>query len=79
MKLILSAAAIVAALSTPALAEKTLVDPKQETKNLCSNDKMEWMIIYHLDQIETLIDQMRKETLSVGPPYPKPVNNNKKS
>lgn len=75
MKNIISAAAFVAILSTPALADKM---PVKQPVNTCQNDKFEWIIAYHLDQIEMAIQEMRSEVISV-PPYPKPKDSFKKA
>lgn len=51
MKRLLSAAALVAILTTPALAEKTPVDT-------CATAVSYTKIMYHLDRIEELLDQL---------------------
>lgn len=66
MKRLLSAAAIAAILSTPAMAEKTPVKPVET----CNNDLPLKVMIYHLDQIEMLIEQSRKEVLQAYPKKP---------
>lgn len=54
MKRLLSAAALAAILSTPALAEKTPVKPVDTCATAVSYTK----IMYHLDRIEELLDQL---------------------
>jgi hypothetical protein len=71
MKSIISAAAFVAILSTPALAHKTRIDPPES----CEVRILEWQIIYHLDQIEMALDEMRKNVLMV-PSKPKHTTEN---
>ena len=66
MKRLLSAAALAAILSTPALAEKTPVKPV----NTCQEQVMLQQMIYHLDQIEMLLEQSRKEILQAYPKKP---------
>ena len=61
MKSIISAAAFLAILSTPALANKTQVNPPES----CDNRILVWQIMYHLDQIEMALNEMRKNALSV--------------
>ena len=70
MKRAISAAIFLAMLSTPALANKT---PRDQT---CNDHKLEMQMIYHLDQIEMLLKEMRKNVLLVAP---KPKDTNKKS
>lgn len=59
------AAAIVATLSTPALADKQPVDN-------CSTEVSYAMIMYHLDRIQEVLDKMEENEL-----VPKPVDNDK--
>jgi hypothetical protein len=66
MKNVIFAAAFMSILSTPALAHKTRIDPPQT----CDNSILEWQMIYHLDQVEMLIDEMRQNVLNV-PSKPK--------
>jgi hypothetical protein len=62
MKTILSLAAFIAMFAAPVFAEKTPVEPKQT----CVQDTAlaEWVIIYHLDQIDMVIDEMRQNILN---------------
>jgi hypothetical protein len=69
MKRVISAAIFLAILSTPALANKTQIQT-------CNDRKLEMQIIYHLDKIEMLLDEMRKNALSVPS---KPKDTDKKS
>lgn len=64
MKRVMSAAAFVAMLSTPVLANKTPVQT-------CNDQKLEMqMMIYHIDQIEMLLKEMRRNA-QIVPPKPK--------
>ena len=64
MKRVISAAIFLAMLSTPAFANKTPVQT-------CNSQKLEMqMMIYHLDQIEMLLDEMRRN-VQIVPPKPK--------
>ena len=67
----LIAAAIVATLSTPALAEKTPVKPV----STCGEDITAQVVVYHLDQIEMLLEEMRANILQQYPK--KPVDDEK--
>jgi hypothetical protein len=58
MKRVISAAIFLAILSTPAFANKTQVQT-------CNDHKLETQIVYHLDQIEMLLKEMRKNNASV--------------
>jgi hypothetical protein len=71
MKSIISAAAFLAILSTPALANKTRIDPPES----CDDRILVWQIVYHLDQIEMALDEMRKNVLSVPLKPRDPVEN----
>ena len=66
MKTLISAVALVTTLSTPAFAEKTPVKPLSS----CEEEIMLKQMIYHLDTIEMLIEEMRTEALRQ---YPKPI------
>ena len=63
MKYLLSAAALAAILSTPALAEKTPVKPV----NTCQEEIMLKQMIYHLDALEMMIEEMRADALRQHP------------
>ena len=63
MKHLLSAAALAAILSTPAMAEKTPVKPTPKPVNTCNEEVMLKKIVYHLDQIEMLMAEMSKDPL----------------
>jgi hypothetical protein len=76
MKYLLSAAALAAILSTPALAEKTPVKPTPKPLNTCNEELMLKQMVYHLDAIEMMIAQMRKDALRQ---YKKPVKDAKTS
>ena len=66
MKRLLSAAALAAILSTPALAEKTPVKPT----DTCQEQVMLQQMIYHLDAIEMMIEEMRANALLQYPKKP---------
>ena len=72
MKSVISAAVFAAILATPALADKKPVKPVKpvQTQTCGTNDKFEWIVAYHLDQIEMAIQEMRQNIQR--PPYPKP-------
>lgn len=72
MKNIISAAFVTAILSTPALAEKTLVKPFDE----CQEDILLQQMVYHLDSIDMMIEEMRQNLLRE---YPKPKDDMKKA
>ena len=77
MKTLMTATAIVAMLSTPALANKT---PRKPIMSECEVNQQKYdekMVLYHLDQIEMLLEEMRQNILREYPK--KPVNNNKHS
>jgi hypothetical protein len=70
MKKIISVGALLSMLTTTAFASKTLVDPKIakiEESEPCKEKCLEWMIIDRLDQIEVILDEMRKNILAVEP------------
>lgn len=73
MKTLLTAVALAAILTTPALAEKTPVKPV----DTCNDDLPLKVMIYHLDQIEMLLEESRKEILQAYPK--KPVIEEKKA
>lgn len=61
MKTILSVAAFIAMFAAPVFAEKTPIEPKQ---TCVQDDTIAYrMIIYHLDQISMVIDEMRQNVL----------------
>lgn len=66
MKRLLSAAALAAILSTPALAEKTPVKPV----DTCQEEIMLKQMIYHLDALEMMIEEMRADALRQHPKKP---------
>jgi hypothetical protein len=69
MKTMLSVAVFIAMMATPVLAEKTLVNPKPT----CADSAVTYkMIVYHLDQIEMLIDEM-KQNISMTEQKPKHI------
>jgi hypothetical protein len=70
MKRLLSAAALAAILSTPALADKMPVKPDTKPLNTCNEKLMLKQMVYHLDQIEMMIAQMRKDALRQYPKKP---------
>ena len=76
MKHLLSAAALAAILSTPALADKMPVKPDTKPLNTCNEEVMLKQMIYHLDAIEMMIAEMRKDALRQ---YKKPVKDAKTS
>jgi hypothetical protein len=59
-------AAIVATLSTPAMAEKTPVKPV----STCGEDITAQIVVYHLDQVEMLLEEMRANILQAYPDKP---------
>ena len=63
MKTMLSVAVFISMMATPVLAEKTLVNPKPT----CTQDNTATykMILYHLDRIEMLIDEMKQNVSTV--------------
>lgn len=67
----LIAAAIVATLATPALADKQPVKPV----DTCGEDITAQVVVYHLDQIEMLLAEMRANILRQYPK--KPVDDEK--
>ena len=68
MRTLLSAVALATILSTPALAEKTLVKPKPKPVfNTCQDEVIIKQMIYHLDAIEMMIAEMRKDALRQHP------------
>ena len=73
MKTLLTAVALAAILTTPAMAEKTPVKPV----DTCQEDLMLQQMIYHLDAIEMMIAQMRADALRQYPK--KPVDDAKTS
>lgn len=70
MKTLLSAVALAAILTTPALADKTLIDDNKKHIDTCQNDLPLKVMIYHLDQIQMMLDQSRKEVLQAYPKKP---------
>lgn len=77
MRTLLTAVALAAILTTPALAEKTLVKPDTKQVKVCNEELMLKQMIYHLDAIEMMIAEMRKDALRQYPE--KPVKNQKKA
>ena len=77
MKTLLTAVALAAILSTPALADKMPVKPNTKPLNTCNEELMIKQMIYHLDAIEMMIAEMRKDALRQYPE--KPVKNQKKA
>ena len=69
----LIAAAIVATLATPVLADKKPIKP-QMTECEIKEDIALQMTIYHIDQIAMLVEQMRADILRQ---YPKDVDQEK--
>jgi len=67
MKTLLTAVALAAILSTPAMAGKNPVKPTPNTLNTCNDDLPLKVMIYHLDQIEMMLEQSRKEVLQAYP------------
>lgn len=63
MKILISAIALTATLSMPAMAEKTPVKPV----DTCANEVSYAMILYHLDKIEAALAELEASTM------PKPV------
>lgn len=57
MRTLLTAVALATILTTPALANKTIVKPV----DTCATDKSYTKIMYHLDRIEALLDKMEAE------------------
>lgn len=72
MKTLISAVAVATILATPALADKTPV--KEDT---CGEDITAQVVVYHLDQIEMLLAEMRANILRQYPK--KPVDDEKKT
>lgn len=72
MKTLISAVALATLLATPALAEKTEVKPVEDT---CGEDITAQVVVYHLDQIEMLLAEMRTNILRQYPK--KPVDDEK--
>ena len=72
MRTLLTAVALAAILTTPALANKTIVKPV----DTCAMDKSYIKIMYHLDRIEALLDKMEANTKLINK---KPVKDAKTS
>lgn len=81
MKTFIAAVALATTLTTPALAEKTPVKPT----DTCGDDRvlMEEVVMYHITQIEMLLEEMRQNVLQEYPKdkvdEDKPVDDEKKS
>ena len=67
MRTLLTAVALAAILTTPALAEKTLVKPDTKQVKVCHEELMLKQMVYHLDAIEMMIAEMRKDALRQHP------------
>jgi hypothetical protein len=75
MKTFISAVALATILSTPAMADKQPIKPIKDT---CGEDITAQVLVYHLDQIEMMLAEMRANILLQYPKYPKkPVDNEK--
>lgn len=64
-------------LATPALATKEAVKPVKRPTNTCQEELMFKQMIYHLDAIEMMIEEMREDALRQFPkPKPKVPSKN---
>ena len=71
MKTLISAVALAAILSTPAMATVVKADGPKNPKpvDTCVKDRvlMEQVVMYHLAQIEILLEEMRQNVLQEYP------------
>lgn len=72
MKTFMVMIATVAALATPAMADKMPIKPvKPAQVDTCGSEKTDWIIAYNLEQIEMAIKEIRKYTTTEVKPKPK--------
>ena len=71
MKTFISAVALAAILSTPAMATVVKADGPKNPKHVdtCGDDRvlMEEVVMYHITQIEMLLEEMRQNVLQEYP------------
>ena len=84
MKTLISAVALATILSTPAIATVVKADGPKNPKpvDTCGDDRvlMEEVVMYHITQIEMLLEEMRQNVLQEYPKdkvEDKPVDDNK--
>lgn len=70
MRTLLTAVALATILTTPALADKMPVKPDTKQVKVCNEELMLKQMVYHLDAIEMMIAQMRKDALRQYPKKP---------